>query len=34
MVGIPAKNTNENDNLSDDQFRPHGVKVEQLNDDS
>ena len=34
MVGIPAKNTNEHDNLSDDQFRPYGVKVEQLNDDS
>ena len=33
MVGIPAKNTNKNDNMHDNQFRPYGVRVDQNSKD-
>ena len=34
MVGIPAKNTNKDNVVKDDKFRPYGVKVDYDNKDN
>lgn len=34
MVGIPAKNTNKDNIVQDDKFRPYGVKVDYDNKDN